>query len=163
MCVIIRTCIVLFLFYFLKAHGLLTAELTKHDYVLQPGEQFEINFPTDVDELISSCDELRQKYFIASREFLLCLTLQKPDSKKYQDRLLDTTSQISSYCKVPWESVVFPRLVAEIKAQMGTTATTAPAAPEEPPAKKQKKDKETDKKEKKKDKKEKKAKKETKA
>ena len=132
---------------FLKAHDVLTAELVKHEIILQDGEQFELNFPDEAKALVAECDTLRKQYYVASREFMICLTLQKPDSKKFQTRLLDLTSQISAHMKQPREEVVLPRLVTELQSHMGGAKKRPPAsvhggaAGEEPPAKKAKKDK----------------------
>ena len=123
--------------------------MVKHEFILQEGEQFELNFPTEMKELVDSCDALRSQYFIASREFMLVLTLQKRESKKFQGRLLDLTSQISSHSKRPWQEVVFGRLVTEVESHMQTDNKKRPpasvhggaAAANEPPAKKAKKSK----------------------
>ena len=53
------------------------------------GEAFELDLPSDKKALLESADSILTQHFVASKEFMLLLTLQGPVSSKFSDRLVD--------------------------------------------------------------------------
>ena len=90
--------------------------------------------------LLENFQKLHDRNFVVAHEFWLVLTLQKPDSKKFKDRLTDYTSAISAKMRTPWTQHVHPRLVEVIQGHM--QGLPAPPTQEEKKHKKDKKDKE---------------------
>ena len=101
-----------------EAHAAVTAEIEKHADLLEDGQAFEIDLPDHKKEMLESVDKILDAHFVSSREFLLCLTLQKPQSSKFQERLLDYTSQVGGHMKKPWQNCLSEPLAAELQRLM---------------------------------------------
>ena len=85
---------------------------------LRMGRLLRSTFQTTKKQMLESADKLIDAHFVSSREFLLCLTLQRPQSSKFQERLLDYTSQVGGHCKKPWQNCLSEPLAAELQRLM---------------------------------------------
>ena len=77
------------------------------------------------------------------------LTLQKPDSKKFKDRLTDYTAAVAAKMKKPWTQCIHPRLVEVLLGHMQDSKAAATGDSDKKKDKKEKEKKEKGKKEKK--------------
>ena len=97
----------------------MTLEIQKHmNAALDIGEAFELDLPSDKKALLESADSILTQHFVASNEFMLLLTLQRPTSSKFSERLVDYTAEVSSHCGQPWQKVITPALVKELEEAM---------------------------------------------
>ena len=97
----------------------MTLEIQKHmNAALDVGEAFELDLPSDKKDLLESADSILTQHFVASKEFMLLLTLQRPTSSKFSERLVDYTAEVSSHCGQPWQKVITPALVKELEEAM---------------------------------------------
>ena len=94
-------------------------EIQKHmSAALDVGEAFELDLPSDKKALLESAESILTQHFVASKEFMLLLTLQRPTSSKFSERLVDYTAEVSSHCGQPWQKVITPALVKELEEAM---------------------------------------------
>ena len=76
----------------------------------------------EAKELQESCKKNMARYHTTFNETMLCLTLQKPDSKAFATRLLEYTAAISSKTGSSWEDhIKLAPLVKMIKDGMGAS------------------------------------------
>ena len=76
----------------------------------------------EAKELQESCKQNMARYHTTLNETMLCLTLQKPDSKAFATRLLEYTAAISSKTVSSWEDhIQLAPLVNMIKDGMGAS------------------------------------------
>ena len=97
-----------------EAHHAVTSEIRKHDALLRPGENFELDLPDEKKSKLEGCQALLPRHFLASKEFMLLLTLEKPTNTKLSDRLLDHTAAIGSHCGRPWQQCITSALATMV-------------------------------------------------
>ena len=103
---------------------MLLAEVSSHLDVLPC-----FDFQTEVAEskdLVKTMEVQLQRGHVTRCEHFLCLTLQRPDSRSFKDRLLEYTSELSSKVNGTWDAHVGPKTLAKLVRD----GISAPAQPD---------------------------------
>ena len=104
---------------------MLLAEVSSHLDVL-PCFDFQAEVAESKD-LVKTMEVQLQRGHVTRCEHFLCLTLQRPDSKSFKDRLLEYTSELSSKVNGTWDAFVGPKTLVKL---VRDGIDSAPARPD---------------------------------